>query len=106
MVHSLSLEKDGVMNDSAIAGLSDGSLGRFLKRFKICIKYNVGGVLDMVEARKKIVDQLFEHGCTWNEEITILKDVEFGPKDSDDENKYKKRVNALKDVGITITFSC
>lgn len=66
MLHSLSLERDGIMDNIAIVGLSDGSLGRFLRRFRLhYIVCNVEEVLDMVEARKKTVDELLEHGCTW-----------------------------------------
>lgn len=53
MLHSLSLERDGIMDNIAIVGLSDGSLGRFLRRFRLhYIVCNVEEVLDMVEARK------------------------------------------------------
>ena len=38
---------------------------------------DVGEVLDMVEARKKTVDELLEHGYTWKEEIAILKGMEL-----------------------------
>lgn len=42
------------------------SLGRFLRRLRLhYIVCNVEEVLDMVEARKKTVDELLEHGCTW-----------------------------------------
>lgn len=100
MLDSLSFEADSIMDNIAIAGLSDGSLGRFLRRLRLGLYYNtwdVGKVLDMVEVRKK----LLEHGCTWKEEIAILKDVEFN---EDDGKRYQKRVRALTDAGITITF--
>jgi hypothetical protein len=102
MLHSLSLERDGIMDNIAIMGLSDGSLGRFLRMLRLYyVAFNVGEVLDMVEARKKIVDELLEHGCTWKEESAILKGVEVN---MNDKKKYQKRVSALKDAGITITF--
>lgn len=37
ILHSLSLEQDNIMDSIAIAGLSDGSLWRFLKRLRLDI---------------------------------------------------------------------
>jgi hypothetical protein len=58
------------MDDDAVMGLSNGTLGRFLRKLNIKISCDVGEVLGMVEARKKMVDALITNGCTWREEVT------------------------------------
>ena len=102
MLHSLSLERNAIMDDDAVIGVSNGTLGRFLRKLDINIACDVGEVLGMVEARKKMVDALVKNGCTWREEITVLKDVVIHTKH---EMGYKDRVLALKEAGITITFA-
>jgi hypothetical protein len=57
-------------------------------------------VLDMVEARKKTVDELIKNGCSWREEITNLKDVVIHTNETKD---YKERIIALEEAGIHIT---
>jgi hypothetical protein len=101
MLHSLSLSRNAIMDDDAVIGVSNGTLGRFLRKLDINIACDVGEVLGMVEARKKMVDALLKNGCTWREEITVLKDVVFHTAH---ETRYKDRVLALKEAGITITF--
>ena len=100
MLSSLSLRL-AEMDDEAIIGISNGSLGRFLKRLLIDTDYDVGDLLGMVEARKKTVDELIKNGCTWREKITVLRDVVIHSKDH---KGYKERITALKESGIAITF--
>ena len=102
MLHSLSLERNAIMDDDAVIGVSNSTLGRFLRRLDINVACDVGEVLGMVEARKKMVDALIENGCTWKEVITILKDVVIHTKH--ERGGYKDRVVALKAAGITIAF--
>ena len=102
MLNSLLLRWNDIMDDDAIIGISNGSLGRFLKSLEIHITSDVGKVVGMVEARKKTVDELIQNGCSWRDEITVLKDVVIRtPKDT---KEYEERVIALKAASITITF--
>ena len=103
MLHSLSLERNAIMDDDAIMGVSNGTLGQFLRKLKIRFACDVGEVLGMVEARKKTVDALIKNGCTWREEITILKDVTIHVR-HDNGPGYRDRVLALKEAGINIGF--
>lgn len=64
MLHSLSLVWDDIMDDDAVIGISNGSLGRFLLRLEIYIFSDVGKVFGLVEARKKTVDELIQNGCS------------------------------------------
>jgi hypothetical protein len=75
MLHSLSLHQNAIVDDKALVGMSNGTLGQFLRRLAIHVCYDFGEVLDMVEARKKTVDELIKSGCSWREEITNLKDI-------------------------------
>ena len=104
MLHSLSLRNNAIMDEEALIGVANGTLGRFLTRLEINIPYDVGEVLDMVEARKKMVDGLIRNGCSWREEITGLRDVVIHT-DVTDGKGYKKRITALKEAGIRITVS-
>ncbi|KAF8702680.1 hypothetical protein AX14_014349 [Amanita brunnescens Koide BX004] len=67
MLHSLILRDNTAMDEEALIGISNGTLGRYLRRLEIVIRYDVGEVLDMVEARKKTVDELIQNGCSWRE---------------------------------------
>ena len=101
MLHSLSLGWDAIMDDEAVIGVSSGSLGRFLRRLSVKFPCSVGEVLSMAEARKKMVDELMENGCSWREEITVLNDVVI---QSRDRTGYEERIIALKEAGIAIIF--
>jgi hypothetical protein len=103
MLRSLLLGGDDITDDDdAVIGISNGSLGRFLTRLETFIVSDVGKVLDVVEARKKTVDELIQNGCSWREEITVLKDVVIHT--FKDTKEYEERVLALKEAGIAITF--
>ncbi|KAF8719070.1 hypothetical protein AX14_011487 [Amanita brunnescens Koide BX004] len=105
MLHSLSLGWDAIMDDEAVIGISNGTLGRFLKKLAFSIFCDVGEVLDIVEARKKTVDGLLENWCSWKEEITVLKDITITVSAGQHIiDGYRERVIALKEAGITITF--
>ena len=101
MLHSLSLGRNAIMDDEAVTGISNGTLGRFLRKLNLNVACDVGEVLGIVEARKNVVDGLIKNGCSWREEITVLKDVTVHSKYK---KGYKERVLALKEAGITITF--
>ena len=101
MLHSLLLQGSATMDEEALIGVSNGTLGRFLRRLAVDTLYDLGEVLDMVEARKKTVDRLIENGCSWREEVTSLKDVVVHTKDGKD---YEERVTALEEAGIHITI--
>ena len=75
ILHSLSLRRNAMMDEEALIGISNGTFGRFLRKLEIDIRYDVGEVLDMVEARKMTVDGLIKNGCSWREAITSLKDI-------------------------------
>ena len=100
MLRSLS-SRDAIMDDEAIYSISNGTLGRFLEKLNISATGDVGELLSMVEARKKRVDELIESGYSWNEGITILRDIVIHAQNEDE---YNARVVALKEAGITITF--
>lgn len=105
MLHSLSLGESAITDDEALIGISTGTLGRFLRGLEINIPYDIGEVLDMVEARKRTVDGLIENGCSWREEITSLKDVVIHSKHRNAYGEYKERITALGEAGIHITVS-
>lgn len=56
MLHSFSLQGNAIMDDEAIVGISNGTLGRFLRALEIGIDCDAEEVLGMVGARKKTVD--------------------------------------------------
>ena len=103
MLHSLSL-RPAVLDDEAVTGVSNGSLGRFLRKLEIQTKCDVGDLFAMVEARKKMVDELLKNGCSWREGITVLKDVVMIPSSKENLKGYKERIILLKAAGIAITF--
>jgi hypothetical protein len=100
MLRSLSLGRNAIMDDDAVIGISNGTLGQFLRELDINFACDVGEVLGMVEARKKMADSLITNGCTWKEEITILKDIVIHTN----ENGYEDRVIAFEEAGINVTF--
>ncbi|KAF8692312.1 hypothetical protein AX14_010128 [Amanita brunnescens Koide BX004] len=99
MLRSFSLGRRAIMDDEAVIGISSGALGRFLRRLELFIPCDVGEVLSIVEARKKTVEESIKNGCSWRDEMTTLKDVGLP---GDWKGKYKDRVMALKEAGITI----
>ena len=103
MLQSLTLGRNAIIDDDAVIGISNGTFGRFLRELDIRFACDIGEVLGMVEARKKVVDALIKNGCTWREEITILKDVTIHT--TEDEEEYEDRVDALEEAGISITFA-
>ena len=92
------------MDDEAVLGISNGSLGQFLRKLDIRMVDDFGEVLSMVEACRKMVNELIKNGCSWREEITILKDVVI--HNIKDTKEYEERVIALKEEGIAITIHC
>lgn len=105
MLCSLTLGKDAILDEDTIMGISNGALGRFLKELEISVASDsVSDVLSMVEARKKMVDELFENGCSWREEISILKDVVIH---AERRKGNRDKIRALREAGIHIQFiSC
>jgi hypothetical protein len=101
MLHSLSLRQNPMMDEEALIGVANGTLGQFLRGLEIDMPYDAREVLDMVEARKKTVDGLIKNGCSWREEITSLKDVVIHTTDGKD---YKERIIALEEAGIHVTI--
>ena len=101
MLHSLLLQGNPAMDEEALIGVSNGTLGRFLRRLAVDALYDLVEMLDMVEARKRTVDELINNGCSWREEITSLKDVVIHTKDR---KEYKERITALGEAGIYITI--
>ncbi|KAF8351742.1 hypothetical protein F5887DRAFT_1440 [Amanita rubescens] len=103
MLRSLSVRRNGILDDQAIAGISDGTLGRCLQRLEISTGSDLGEVLDMAAARKKKVDEMIKNGCGWKEEITLLNEIDF-VNDSDCKLKCDdEEVWALEEAGITIS---
>ncbi|KAF8335629.1 hypothetical protein F5887DRAFT_1079035 [Amanita rubescens] len=103
MLCSLSILWSAILDDDAITGLSNGSLGQYLRRLEINVVCDIGEVLEMVEARKKIADRLIENGCNWREEIATLRDVVAHFRVSSKSrlgNEYRTRLNLLKEAGI------
>ena len=103
MLHSLSLGRNAIMDEEAVIGISNGTLGRFLRSLFIKFTCDVGEVLGMAEARKKTVDELIQNGCSWREEIAVLKDIVVQTR-TKPIKRYEERVVALKEVGIDIMF--
>ena len=105
MLRSLQLERDAILDDEAIAGISNGTLGQFLKTLELstACDHDVEEVLGMAEARKKTVDRLIESGCTWKGEVAALSHIEInGEYDGD---KYREKVEDLRArAGIEVLF--
>ncbi|KAF8343460.1 hypothetical protein F5887DRAFT_1283517 [Amanita rubescens] len=103
ILRTLSVRKGVVLDDAAIIGISSGTLGRFLTNLNLSPIYcDVNEVISMVEKRMKTVNALIRNGCSWREDITILKvlvDIRH--------SKDKRLVIAkLKEAGINVTLEC
>ena len=96
MLRLLQLERDAIFDDEAITGISNGTLGRLLKKLELTTSCDrdIEEVLGMVEARKKTVDRLIENGCTWKEEITVLSQITIDGEYDRDE--YTEKVEDLR----------
>ncbi|KAK2462354.1 hypothetical protein APHAL10511_005660 [Amanita phalloides] len=113
LLQKLHLPESSIMDDEAITGIANGTLGCHLTDLWIDTS-NVDDfdkVLEMVEARKRMVHGLLESGCIWRETITVLKHVEICNLNSLRSTflgkyrwVYKERICALKEAGITITL--
>ncbi len=109
ILRELTVRWNALLDDQAIKGISDGTLGRYLQRLEISESNDFEEVLDMAAARKKKVDEMIENGCNWKEDITLLKEIgivcetDFEP--SWDREKVAEKVEALKEAGITISYS-
>ena len=107
MLRSLTARRDAVMDDQAITGISDGTLGRCLQRLEISAAGDLWEVLDMVAARKKKVDETIKNGCSWKDEISLLKEIVFVEDFGFQKSQFKwdkEKLRALKEAGITITL--
>ncbi|KAF8351743.1 hypothetical protein F5887DRAFT_1277545 [Amanita rubescens] len=102
MLHSFSIGRAAILDDDTIIGISNGTLARFLRRLEVHCTCDVEEVFGMVEARKKTVDALIDNGCSWREEITVLRNVVALGRWKDE---YGERVRALKEAGISITLA-
>jgi hypothetical protein len=102
MLRLLLAGPDIQLDDEAIIGISNGALGRFLQTLTINVTGDLGEVLSMIKARKRTVDESLKNGCSWREEIALLKDITVVTKRK---KEYKQRVIALKKAGIIIKFS-
>jgi hypothetical protein len=92
-LRSIELGRDAILDDEAITGISNGTLGQFLKmlEFTTACDHDVEEVLRMAEAT---VDRLIENGCTWKEEVTVLRHITI---DGDyDRDKYREKVKDLR----------
>ncbi|KAF8351756.1 hypothetical protein F5887DRAFT_912445 [Amanita rubescens] len=99
MLRFLLAGPDIKLDDKAIIGISNGALGRFIQTLTINVTGDFLEVLSMIEARKRTVDESLEKGCSWREEIALLKDITVITKRK---KEYKRRVIALKKAGIII----
>ncbi|KAK2462361.1 hypothetical protein APHAL10511_005667 [Amanita phalloides] len=102
MLRVLSLSEEVIIDDDAIAGLSNGTLGRHLRNFFIHVPDIADALLEMVEKRKKLVDELVETGCNWREAVTLLKEVQIN---SERHPEQAERLEALEVAGINIVFT-
>ena len=102
MLHSLQLPEGAIMDTEAIVGLSDGTLGRSLRKLHIKCISDTPEIIKMAEKRKEVVDELIKSGCSWREKITNLREIIIrGSVKADDES-----VVALKEAGIIIKTAC
>ena len=95
-LRSIELGRDAILDDEAITGISKGTLGQFLKtlEFTTACDHDVEEVLRMAEARKETIDRLIENGCTWKEDVTLLRHITI---DGDyDRVKYREKVKDLR----------
>ena len=100
MLHSFSIGRLAILDDDTIIGISNGTLAQRLRELVLSCTCDIGEVLGMVEARKKTVDALIDNGCTWKEEITVLRKVALRGI-----NEYRERIKTLREAGISITFT-
>jgi hypothetical protein len=100
-IRVLSIEQDAILDDAAIIGISRGTLGRFLTELDLCIACDIDEVVGMVETRMKTVNQIIGNGCSWKDEITILRDVTVC---GDGGSVCQQRIDALEKVGINFTI--
>jgi hypothetical protein len=103
MLHSLILRQNTAIDEEAFMGISNGTLGRFLRSLEIHAHHDAGEVLDMVETRKKTVDGLIEKGCSWREEITSLEEVKIYTYTLDGKD-YEERIIELEEAGIYVNL--
>ena len=96
MLHSLQLPECATMDTEAIAGLSNATLGRFLRKLRITSVSDPTEIIKMAEKRKEVVDELIKDRRSWKEEITVLREIIFC-------DLLDQRVVAVKETGITIT---
>ncbi|KAK2462362.1 hypothetical protein APHAL10511_005668 [Amanita phalloides] len=97
----LSLSDDVIMDKDAFMGISNGTLGRHLREFRIDVRGITDRIIEMVETRKRLADELIENGRNWREVITVLKEVKIYGKCRP---RHMARLEALKAAGITIIF--
>ncbi|KAF8309537.1 hypothetical protein F5887DRAFT_1054692 [Amanita rubescens] len=93
MLRSLQLPECAIMDTEAIVGLSNGTLGRFLRKLHIKRVSDPTEIIKMAEKRKG------SDCCSWREKITVLREIIICDSVKDDD----ERVVALKKAGITIT---
>ncbi|KAF8348899.1 hypothetical protein F5887DRAFT_540832 [Amanita rubescens] len=98
MLRRLSLPPGVVLDATAIDGISYGILGRHLRSFEMGrVVHNLE-----VERRKETADEFIKNGCSWREEITVLKEVAIRISPGE-QRKYRDRVGEMRKAGITIT---
>ena len=99
MLRALQLPRCAIMDFEAIEGLSNGTLGRYLRKLHLDhFSDSTTKIVKMAEKRKEVVDELIKDGCSWRENITILREITIRGSDKDDDD----RVTALREAGITI----
>ena len=102
MLRTLSVQSCAILDDAAIIGISSGTLGRFLTNLDLGhTDCDVNEVVRMVETRMKTVNQIIGNGCSWKDEITILRDVTVC---GDGGSVCQQRIDALEKVGINFTI--
>jgi len=104
MLRTLSVGSGAILDDVAITGISNGTLGRFLTNLDLCyISCDVNEVVGMVETRMKTVNGLIGNSCSWIEDITLIKDlgVHIG---HDRDEKLNRDIAKLEEAGINISL--
>jgi hypothetical protein len=103
MLHTLSVGDDAILDDAAVIGISSGTLGRFLTNLSLgAIGCDVNEVISMVQTRMKTVNALIGNGCSWREDITILKYVAVHTRCRDERRKFEGVIAKLKKAGVNI----
>ncbi len=107
MLHTLSVKSCAILDDAAIIGISNGTLGRFLTSLNLGhVDCDINEVVRMVETRMKTVNALIGNSCSWREDITIIKDVLLYQRRARDERLEPRSegvIAILKEAGIDIT---